>query len=318
MTTLIVLALLLLLVGAVVFRPLFSAESDAPTGTGLEAGPEPSRPEREAMAAEEREALRTALAEEKISSQDYAEEVARISAPDSASEPGSTAQEPESAEPARQPSAYPLGAAFGWGSVAALSILVAFIVEGLDIRQTEAPPRSGASPLAQAQPPGMPPVPENFVADIDAMIGQLEARILSGDIVEEDIEMLTRSYSVLGREGELTGFLQRAVDLNPDQPILLLALGIRLYGQMDADSVRKAEPLFDRIISVNPEHPVAQWYKSLTQARLGDVDGAVERLRIVQELVAADPQASSVVAELIERLTDPQEIGPPPEGLQSQ
>ncbi len=317
-TTLIILALLLLLVGAVVFRPLFSAESDAPTGTGLESGPETSRPDRKAMAAEEHEALQGALAEQKISPQDYAEEVARISGSGGATGPDADSRESEIAGPARQPSAYPLGAAIGWGSVAVLSILVAFIVEDLDIRRTDAPPGFGPASLAEAQAPGVPSVPEDFVADIDAMIGQLETRILSGDIVEEDIEMLSRSYTVLGREGDLTGFLQSAVDRNPDHPILLLALGIRLYGQMEPESIRRAEPLFDRIISGDPEHPVAQWYKSLILARQGDVDGAVERLRLVQVLVAADPQASSVVAELIERLTNPLETGAEREGQQAQ
>ena len=109
------------------------------------------------------------------------------------------------------------------------------------------------------------------------------------------------------------GFLRSAVELNPEHPVLLLALGIQLYEDQGAESDREAEALFDRMIESEPDHPVAQWYKSLVLARRGEVALAVERLRLVQDLVAADPRASSVVADLIERLTSPDEAAQTPE-----
>ena len=116
------------------------------------------------------------------------------------------------------------------------------------------------------------------------MVGQLEARVLSGDVVQGDIEMLVRSYTVLDREDELAGFLRRAVEQNPDHAVLLLGLGIQLYGQQDPGSDLEAEKMFDRIIVNDPENPVAQWYKSLVLARRGELEQAVERLRLVQAL----------------------------------
>ena len=310
MTTFVILVLLLLLAGAAVFRPLLSPEFDSPTGPGLETRPEPSVAEAEAMAADETKSLRAALAEGKISEEDFTEEVARIHKAASASD--SAARGLEAGALSRRPSTYPLGAVLGWGSAVALSLVAAIAVERLDIERTDANPVAPA-PMAGARAPGVPPVPDDFVPDIGAMVGQLEARILSGDVVEQDIEMLMRSYSVLGREGELAEFLRSAVELNPEHPVLLLALGILLYEDQDTESDREAEALFDRMIEREPDHPVAQWYKSLVLARRGEVALAVERLRLVQELVAADPPASSVVADLIERLTIPDEAVQTPE-----
>ena len=310
MTTFVVLVLLLLLAGAAVFRPLLSPEFDSPTGTGLETRPEPSVGEAEAIAANEANGLRAALAEGKISEEDFTEEVARIHKAAAVSD--SAARGLEAGAPSRRPSTYPLGAVLGWGSAVALSLAAAIAVERLDIVRTDANPVAPA-PIADARVPGVPPVPDDFVPNIGAMVGQLEARILSGDVVEQDIEMLMRSYSVLGREEELAEFLRGAVELNPEHPVLLLALGILLYEDQGAESDREAEALFDRMIESEPDNPVAQWYKSLVLVRKGEVALAVERLRLVQELVAADPRASSVVAELIERLTSPDEPVQTPE-----
>lgn len=311
MTTYIILVLLLLLVGAAVFRPLLSPEFDSPTGPGLETRPGPSLAEAEAMADNEAKGLRAALAEGKISEEDLTEEVGRIHKAASASDYAGRGL--EAGAPSRRPSTYPLGAVLGWGSAVALSLAAAIAVERLDIVRTDAQSVSDRASMADARAPGVPPVPDDFVPDIGAMVGQLEARILSGDVVEQDIEMLMRSYTVLGREEELAEFLRSAIELNSEHPVLLLALGILLYEDQDAESDREAEALFDRMIESEPDHPVAQWYKSLVLARKGEVALAVVRLRLVQELVAADPRASSVVADLIERLTSPDEAVQTPE-----
>ncbi len=311
MVTLVVLALLLLLVGIAVFRPLLSPEFDSSPGRGLEAEPAASCGAAEAKVSEEQRDLQEALAEGKISEADFEKEVARIQRVDAAL---SLSQVPEGVRPGKpgqQPSAYPLIAVLGWGSAVALSVGTALFVDRLDIIRPNVPIRP--SPVAEAQGSGVPLATGDVVPDIGAMVGQLEARILRGEVGQEDIEMLVRSYTVLGRGDEVTDFLRAAVDQNPDHPVLLLALGMRFFDAPDPESDREAEALFDRIIESDPGHPVALWYKSLVLVRRGEIDRAVELLREVQTMVAADPNARAMVTELIERLVGPPEVGTAPE-----
>ena len=310
MVTLVVLSLLLLLVGIAVFRPLLSAQFDASPGTGLEAKPPVSRSAVGAKALEEQRDLREALAEGKISESDFQLEAGRIRRFDAASSLEPVPEDARPVVPARQPSAYPLIAVLGWGSAIALSVGTALLVERLDIIRPDVPVRE--TPAAGMQGPGTSPGPGDLVPDIAAMIGQLEARILRGEVAEEDIEMLVRSYAVLGRGAEVTDFLRAAVDQNPDHPVLLLALGMRLYDEPQPETDRQAEVLFDRVIASDPEHPVAHWFKSLVLVRRGEIERAVALLRDVQAMVANDPRASAVVAELIESLDQPPEVGTPP------
>ena len=302
MTTLIVLLLLVLPVGLAVFRPLLAAEFDRDPGPGREVGAPPA-------AGEALAELDAALAEGKLTAAAHAEETRRLGQRQ-VSAPGGADGAAAVARPHR-PAAYPFAAAAGWAGAILLTLLVALVVEGMDIRSRVAPDMSAlaASGGDSAPVPGVPPVGEDFVPDIGAMIAGLESRILSGEVVEADIEMLVRSYTVLEREGEVTGFLRDAVDLNPDHPVLLLALAIRLYGEAGAATDREAEGLLDRLLAADPDRPIGQWYKSLLLARRGETDAALARLRHVQALVAADPTAHSVVTELIERLSVPAATG---------
>ena len=311
MTTLVVLILLLLVVGALVFRPLLSSSFDLPTGPGLEAAPDfPTSRDRK-RADNEIEELQEVLEDDGTHPQAHASaidthatEFLDSEAPAPGSDPGKPVRS------GRQPGTYPVSAALGFVGVAVLATGAAFVAEQWDILRWDVRISANSRSESIAAQSILPLDADGSLPDIDAMVSRLEARILSGDVDGADIDMLVRSYTVLEREEEIDGFLRRALDRHPDHPVLRFGLAIRLYTRREPNALQESEALFDSILGIDPDNPVAQVYKGLIQAQRGEVESALDRLRRAEALVESDPDARALVSDLIERLSSPSDTDP--------
>lgn len=211
--------------------------------------------------------------------------------------------DPEGAPGAsRTPGRYPVAAMAGFGATAVLTVLVALQLNTLDLRRTAelATARAGTETGATAAP--APPLDAEGNPDIGAMVGRLEARIMAGDAVPEDLDMLGRSYAILGRSDEEIGFLRRAADANPGQSLLLVALGVRLFEQGGEAADREAEAVLDRASAIGPPLPVVLLVRSVLLERRGAVAEAVATLETLQPMIEGDPAAAAAVARLLTEL----------------
>ncbi len=307
MTTLVILVVLLSLVGAVVFRPLFPAgQSSAGESGESGAGAEGRRNESQEDPAGDDASARAGAVERRTAEEEGAEARTPPGEPETA-----TAGSRDGGSRGRRGRLSPLGGAVGFAGVAVLTFLTAFLVERQDIRRP-----GPILPETASAGSALPQAADGSLPDVDAMVSGLEERILSGDASADDIEMLFRSYAVLGREGEAEGLLRRAVESNPDRPVLQVGLALLLFDRPDPSSARESEALLDRVIEREESHALAQVYKSLLLARRGEVDAAIARLRRVEEMVDGDPAASELVSQIVERLTGSLDANPAPAGTE--
>ena len=288
MTTWVVWGVLCVL-AAGVFRPLWSRPLDPDPGP--EGNPDLLRRAAQEQAAEELQGLEQARDEGKISAADCTEERDRIRARLAAFHPEPAAGT-GTERPVRRPATYPLAAVLGCGAVAVLTLAITLGLDGSDIRRGDF-----ASGIGEAD--GSPPLDAEGQPDIAAMLARLETRVLAGQASPENLDMLERSYEVLGRGQEIVGFLRGAVAANPEDPILLMALGIRLFEAGAGES----EVMFDRVIGLGEEYPVAFWFKSLILAGRGDSAAAIRLLRHIEPMVQDNPPAARAVAEKLADLT---------------
>lgn len=299
MTTLIALGLMCLAVALVVFRPLWSLESDRSKGTGLERRSGLARyAEAQARILAESRDLIQARAEGKIDSGSLDEEQERIAAESGAAEipSGASSSESKPVSP-RSARTYPVWAVAGWVALGATSLGIAFLVNGQDI------PRSSVMrPPAQAASDSMPIVGEDGEPDIGAMVGRLEARILAGKASAQDLSMLERSYGVLGREEEINILLRRAKEVNPGNPVIALKLGMRLLESGDPDALEEAEANFDELLESNTNLAEALWFKSLILIRREELGEAKTLLQRLQPLVKGNAEAEETVSTVLAEL----------------
>lgn len=303
MTTIVLLVVLCALVAVLVFGPLWSRRADQRPGSGLE---QPSAAERRSAAREQvREQLRdldSARAEGKLDSEAYLEERTRLAAvvADLTSVAGGSISTDPAASSSRdrQPQAYPASGLVGWGALMVGTFIVALVVESADVIRTVSPHANTENPAAESAPV----IGADGQPDIGAMVARLEARVRGGDADAEDITMLERTYEVLGRTDELTGMFRTALSANPNNAVVLMALGIRQFEAGGRLASVEAENAFDRLLVLVPELPEALWFKSLLLVRRQEVDAAIELLTKMAELVADDPQAHGAVTELLAEL----------------
>lgn len=162
-----------------------------------------------------------------------------------------------------------------------------------------------ANGVAAIDPSAEPPIDQ---ATVDAMVAQLEQRLVEHPDSAEGWLLLGRTYMALGRFDEAVPALARARELVGDTPQLLLqyadALAMADGGRI-GDEVRA---LVSRVLELEPENVAALWLAGLGAAEAGERKQALDYLRQAQAISARNgtPKAEveAAIREL-EAVTDP-------------
>lgn len=113
---------------------------------------------------------------------------------------------------------------------------------------------------------------------VDGMVARLEARLRETPDDAQGWAMLGRSYFMLQRYADAAKAYTRANALSVDQPQAdwLVSAGAA-QGMVDQDrDLRAARPLFEQALRLDPANPEALWYAGLAALQAGD-DATVYR-----------------------------------------
>ncbi|MBU2581989.1 MAG: hypothetical protein KJ622_09745 [Alphaproteobacteria bacterium] len=296
------------------FDALPDPEGDANNGAGLWQQ-EKDRLVREMVA------LDFAVAEDRLSEDDYIEQRNRLMS--EAQEAVTRASRPRIADdpPKATPGIYP-----GLAISLALMLVVGataftLMLDGNDIRRDTNPHADGRVPLpAPTAGFGTPPAFENAaqgpqnenmqtpvqaaadLPDVGAMVAKLEARVKTGKVGVDDIVMLARSYLVMNREKESMELYRRAVSMAPSDSKLKLVVASALIRSSQESDRTDGQTIVDGILSREPEKPEALWLKSIGFIQRHEIAPARQTLAKLAVLVVDNPEAKAAVAGLLQQI----------------
>ncbi len=136
---------------------------------------------------------------------------------------------------------------------------------------------------------------------IDAMVGQLAARLEENPADLEGWVRLARSYEVLGRTADARDAAARAAELSPEDPTLLVQLGRLTYeaeGAPPTVSPAVAE-IMGRVLTLKPNDGLALWFTGVAAEQDGEPERARELwTRLLAQLEAGSPQYGTLKARI--------------------
>ncbi|MCH7554702.1 MAG: c-type cytochrome biogenesis protein CcmI, partial [Proteobacteria bacterium] len=155
----------------------------------------------------------------------------------------------------------------GNGIIAAFAIMMLLPLAAGSLYLGLGSPGVVERPFAE-RPAAVPQMNAN--PDVEAMVTGLAARL---EDESDDLEgwlMLGRSYSVLGRYGEAVAAMERARELDGEDPNILASLAENRVFAADGMVTPAAVAEFEMLQSIDRSHPAARFYLGLAHAQAGE------------------------------------------------
>lgn len=141
-----------------------------------------------------------------------------------------------------------------------------------------------------------PEVADQTAPDVEAMVGQLAARLQREGGNEEEWRMLGRSYMVMGRYPDAVSAFGQARKVSTADDPELLAQFAEALALTDLDNLRgEAGALFEQVLARRPRDPKGLWYGAAAAEARGDSTLAIERWQLL--LTMNPPDALRQVLE---------------------
>lgn len=145
---------------------------------------------------------------------------------------------------------------------------------------------------------------EDRSAMIRSMVGKLAARLEENPDDLEGWLRLAQSWQVLGEYQKAVNAFGRAVDLSPDDAVLLGDYGRALI-EATPDAVmipEQATAVFNRALAIDPDYREALWFTGYAAAQAGDVDTARTRWTHLLSLLPTGTEDHTAVQQALESL----------------
>lgn len=134
-------------------------------------------------------------------------------------------------------------------------------------------------------------------AMIEDMVARLAARLEENPDDLEGWRRLGRSYMVLDRPSDARDAYARAAELAPDNVTVLVDYGEAMLAAHEGEGTfpEPFVPLMRRILSLDPENPVALWFVGVAEMRAGNPETAREHWsRLLDRLPPDAPQRAEL------------------------
>ncbi|HKD22812.1 MAG TPA: c-type cytochrome biogenesis protein CcmI [Rhizomicrobium sp.] len=189
--------------------------------------------------------------------------------------------------------------AIATAGVVALAATGLYAVIGRPDLQAARPQQPGQQVASETQHP---------IADVSAMIGQLEAKLRANPNDPEGWRMLGWSYGAVGRPAEAAEAYGRAAALDPKNAEYPSARGDALVNAAQGQVTPEALASFKAALAIDPSDPRARYYMALHEDQLGQHDQAMEDW--IALLKSAPPNAAWApqVRDFIERVAQTRHI----------
>lgn len=192
----------------------------------------------------------------------------------------------------------------------ALSLVLALpIIALLLYQQVGSPQGIGVS----GSPQGLAAHPAQGDNPMDAMIGRLEERLQQNPADLEGWVLLGRSYKTLQKYSQAQAALLRAIQLAPDDPLVLTELAeAKLFASGNPTIGPEARAMLERALSIDPGQQKALWLLGIAASQDGDEATAVAHWQKLVGLPGLDSQVAASVQEMIDqaqlRLGNPESV----------
>lgn len=135
---------------------------------------------------------------------------------------------------------------------------------------------------------GMPPM-------VMQMVERLEGRLKESPQDPEGWARLGRAYVVLGRIEDARSAYGRAYQQAPDDAAIVSAYAGFLYQMNPHDITGEVRPVYEKLRSLQPEHPGVLWFFGVVAYEAGDFEKAIKGWqRLMQYLPEGSPARTSV------------------------
>lgn len=201
------------------------------------------------------------------------------------------AEDRHAMSPARPLAAASYGIALGLAAIVALAATGLYALMGR--------PDLAERPMAEMPAPASTRA-EPSAADVDSMIAQLKGKIDGNPGDPEGWRMLGWSYMQTGRGGEAADAYRRAVQLRPDEPSYLSALGEALVQAASGTVSPEARAIFAKVNKVDPAEPRARYFLALAKGQSGDRRGALDDFVALLNSAPADAPWAPELRPIVE------------------
>lgn len=134
---------------------------------------------------------------------------------------------------------------------------------------------------------------------IDEMLGMLEARLAQNPEDAEGWYLLGRTHMAMKEYQKAATAFDKVNQLVSDQPSILLALADALAMSAGGDLQGRPAELIRRAVSLAPDDQTALWLAGMVESQSGNPALALQHLRHLKPMLAADPDATQQVDRLI-------------------
>ncbi len=146
-----------------------------------------------------------------------------------------------------------------------------------------------------------PPAAASQAPDMDDALSRLKQRLAKNPKDLDGWMLLGRSYLSMGRFDEARDAMAQAVELAPDDPDALGALGEVLVMGADGVVTPEAKEIFAKAGSLDPRNPTPRYYKGLAKMQRGDGRGALQEW---VDLIAVSAPDAPWVPPIRERVAE--------------
>jgi cytochrome c-type biogenesis protein CcmH len=160
---------------------------------------------------------------------------------------------------------------------------------------TQAPAPAGAQPVQPADASAAAPQ-----GDVQALVKKIEKRVEDNPNDAESWRMLGWSYYNIGRHKDAVGAYRRAVDLQKDNPTLKALLGEAMVTEAGDTVTDAAMAVFDEVLVIDPNDERARFFKGVSKAEKGNVQGAIDEWIELYKIAPADAQWAGDLRSRIE------------------
>jgi cytochrome c-type biogenesis protein CcmH len=180
-----------------------------------------------------------------------------------------------------------------------LSLVLALpIIALLLYQQVGSPQGIGVS----GTPQGLAAHPAQGDNPMDAMIAKLEERLQQNPADLEGWVLLGRSYKTLQQYSQAQAALLRAIQLAPDDPLVLAELAeAKLFASGNPTIGPDARAMLERALSIDPGQQKALWLLGIAASQDGDDATAIAHWQKLVGLAGPDSPVAASVQQMIDQ-----------------
>jgi cytochrome c-type biogenesis protein CcmH len=142
--------------------------------------------------------------------------------------------------------------------------------------------------------------PQAGSGDVSALVEKIKKRVEENPNDPENWRMLGWSYYNTGRHKDAVAAYRRAVDLQKDNPTLKALLGEAMVTEAGDTVTDAAMAIFEEVLAINPNDERARFFKGVSKAQKGDIQGTLDEWFALYKVAPADAEWTADLRTRIE------------------